>query len=64
MSNTVPSAEQYSTRNVGKAVDERKNEQHGAIRSAIRRATLVKADNERKNEQNSAIWKQYGVQPS
>jgi len=51
-------------RNVGKAVNERKNEQHGAIRRAIRRATLVKADNERKNEQHSAIWKQYGAQPS
>jgi len=32
MSNALPSAEQYSAQTVGKAVDERKNEQCAAIR--------------------------------
>jgi len=37
MSNPLPSAEQYSARTDGKAIDKQKYEQSAAIRSAIRR---------------------------
>jgi len=37
MSNALQSAEQYGTQTFVKAVDEWKNEQYAAIRSAIRR---------------------------
>ena len=51
----LPSAEKCSTLNVGKAVDQRKNEQHGATCRAIQHATVLKAVNEWKNQQHGAI---------
>jgi len=51
--NPLPSSEQYSAQTV-KAIDERKNEQHGAIRGAMWRATLMKAVDERKYKQSAA----------
>ena len=53
MRHPLPSSEQYGTQTV-KAVGERKNEQHGAIRRAIWHATVVKSVDEWKFEQSAA----------
>jgi len=51
--NPLPCSEQHGVQTV-KSVDECKNEQHGAIRRAIWRATVMKAVDERKYQQSAA----------
>jgi len=53
MRNVLPSSEQEGAQTVN-AINERKNEQHGAIRGAIWCATVVKASDEWKYEQSAA----------